>query len=76
VRSNLRRRVIWFTIGVITSYFFTYTLLDFEVEECHQSDEQPVSRSYMELRAEHPLNIWERVCVDGENWDSVRRGCY
>jgi hypothetical protein len=30
-------------------------------------------RSHMVRRGEHPHGVWERICVDGQNW--IGGGC-
>jgi hypothetical protein len=33
-----------------------------------RSIEAQAERQYMQPRDSHPANVWQRVCIDGENW--------
>jgi len=37
-----------------------------------RSIEAQAERQYMQPRDSHPPNVWQRVCIDGENWINGR----
>ena len=37
-----------------------------------RSIEAQAERQHMQPRDSHPPNIWERICIDGENWINGR----
>jgi hypothetical protein len=37
-----------------------------------RSIEAQKERQYMQPRDSHPPNVWQRVCIDGENWINGR----